>query len=154
MKTKITTLVCLLFLALHLQGQEQKLKYFNTEKLNNTLLLTLKSQNKLPKGSKQVELSFIKEKEVNQLIQNICNEQLASYKEEKSKWIAGAFKINSKGKLFDVEYYLKQGNKNIPEEALFTIYNKLAEINWLEYVKAKYDEKEFDYMTLIYGVYR
>lgn len=154
MKTKITTLVCLLFLALHLQGQEQKLKYFNTEKLNNTLLLTLKSQKKLPKGSKQVLISFTKEKEALQLLQEICNEQLASYKKEKNEWIAGVFKIDNKGKLFDVEYFLKQGNKEIPEEALFTIYNKLMEINWLEYAKAYNDEKDFDYMTFMYGVSR
>lgn len=154
MKTKIITVVCLFFLALNLQGQEQKLKFFNTKNLDGTIVLTLKTQRKLPKGSKRVLISFTKEKEALQLLQEICNEQLASYKKEKNEWIAGVFKIDNKGKLFDVEYYLKQGNKEIPEEALFAIYNKLMEINWLEYAKAYNDEKDFDYMTFMYGVSR
>lgn len=157
MKTKLFMFISLLLFISNIYGQEYSLKYFNEKYDNNDMIiLSLKSQKKLPKHFKQQEYHFINEDKISQILKNARNACFAStFNKREIKGILGVFKIDKRGEIFDVTYHLRAKNiQNIPEEELFAFYNRLKEINWLEYIQTSNGNKEFDYLIFMYPILR
>lgn len=155
MQTKITTLVCLLFIS-SLYGQEQKLKYFNISYTNSGLTLSLKSPQKISEHSKGTEVYFIEEEKVGHILdeaRDACF--IPPYDKKEIKGIMGVFTINKNGEISDVRYHIRPGTISfIPEEELFKFYTKIGKVNWLNYLKPLNGEKDFNYTTFAYILIR